>query len=427
MKRILSLLCIIQFINVYGQQATYSAPIVQLTDAQYPDDPSIGNRHTSYGSHHFTNITFTKENGQNYDIRIFPQGQGDTIFMPNIKLIEYIPTIQQSTRKDDYLSYLSVVNQEWNRNQVRYYRSQFTSTGQMFYLTRVDIARNCLNAYLWEIILYADENGKELPYYHGWFDFPKELYADLFFHRNGVSIDKYLAPLENWVEPESKVIDLNVLRIQLSEKQPRFEVLNQLEYPLKGEREKKFKNILYPKNTTTMEAFLTDKTAFATFSPPGFYNTKAPRKTTLSRLAQVKDILVRKVQAHTGMQDTLLEIEVIYDKSKKHNGTKLVLSGIFPDEIPSLDPLDANNGWMSSMGIGNHTFYETYNGFIQKSSKTNPYFCLLMDENNRFLDSHFVGIDGPLLHWDNQNPNLLHIWILSFERHAFVGHYTVEI
>ena len=52
---------------------------------------------------------------------------------------------------------------------------------------------------------------------------------------------------------------------------------------------------------------------------------------------------------------------------------------------------------------------------------------VLLDENGKWLDSHTIGIDGPLLHLDENDPTLLHVWLLSFERHALVGHYTIQL
>jgi hypothetical protein len=31
------------------------------------------------------------------------------------------------------------------------------------------------------------------------------------------------------------------------------------------------------------------------------------------------------------------------------------------------------------------------------------------------------------MHWDAEDQNVLHVYVLSFERHAFVGHYEVRI
>ncbi|MGB0137863.1 MAG: hypothetical protein ACPF83_11560, partial [Flavobacteriales bacterium] len=85
-----------------------------------------------------------------------------------------------------------------------------------------------------------------------------------------------------------------------------------------------------------------------------------------------------------------------------------------------------NKGFRMSMGIGNHPFYETAEEHEAMRASENPYFGLLLDDQGRWLDSHTVGIDGPLIHRDMDRPNALHIWLLSFERHALVGHYLLE-
>ena len=97
------------------------------------------------------------------------------------------------------------------------------------------------------------------------------------------------------------------------------------------------------------------------------------------------------------------------------------------NDIPTLAVEDVNKGWKNSMGFGNHTFYETYQHCLEHSSLHSEYFAMLTDEDNKWLDSHFIGIDGPLLHWDENEEGLLHLWVLAFERHAFVGHYTIKI
>ena len=79
------------------------------------------------------------------------------------------------------------------------------------------------------------------------------------------------------------------------------------------------------------------------------------------------------------------------------------------------------------MGIANHSFYVPATDFDSTSSLTNPYFSFLLDEKGNWLDSHAVGIDGPLLFRDEIEPNKVHLLILSFERHAFVGHYVFDI
>lgn len=56
-----------------------------------------------------------------------------------------------------------------------------------------------------------------------------------------------------------------------------------------------------------------------------------------------------------------------------------------------------------------------------------PYYAILPNLQSRWPDSHKVGIDGPLMHLDEEDPSLLHLWILSFERHALIRHYGAKL
>jgi hypothetical protein len=79
------------------------------------------------------------------------------------------------------------------------------------------------------------------------------------------------------------------------------------------------------------------------------------------------------------------------------------------------------------MGISNHSFYNSYSDLLKYSSKQEPYFAFLLDKDGNWLDSHDVGIDGPLFWLDEKDPTKLHLMILSFERHSFVGHYIIDL
>ena len=171
----------------------------------------------------------------------------------------------------------------------------------------------------------------------------------------------------------------------------KFENLNHLNFPLKGERAKKHQNIVNPKNTTKIQDYLTDKTLFATFSPPGFYTTQDPRKTELSRLANPTKTILRK------LDNDLVEIEVVYTHKDQEKATKLILSGLDLKSIPTLDIADVNNGWQNSMGFGNHTFYSTYAYTVANPSNPSKYFCVLTNHDKEWLDRHEVRIDAPML------------------------------
>lgn len=79
------------------------------------------------------------------------------------------------------------------------------------------------------------------------------------------------------------------------------------------------------------------------------------------------------------------------------------------------------------MWIGNHTFYERYLDHIKTHTANNGYYGLLADEGGKWFDSHQVGIDGPMFHFSNPDRTILHIWLLSFKRHAFDEHNVLQM
>ena len=88
---------------------------------------------------------------------------------------------------------------------------------------------------------------------------------------------------------------------------------------------------------------------------------------------------------------------------------------------------DYNKGFKYPMGIGNHPFYEGLESVQANLTQNSPYYAFILDPEGQWVDSHFFGVDGPILHLDEDNPNLLHFWLLSFERHAMVTHLTFEL
>jgi hypothetical protein len=406
---------------------TYNVPIVEMSDAEYPDNPNLTSRHSSANQDFMNEILIKNLANGNIDIEVSLKDKSDgSIKILNFSVLEMMPTAIDGIKSDEYLTYLAIINQEWNRQQVQLAKDQFEIIGNSdVKITRVDIARNCLNAYLWEVIIYAqDTDGTDKIYSQGWFNFPKEKYKELFEVRNNLKYAKFEKPLENWIDPPSKKINYEILRKVTSTKELKFVHKNDEMYPKKGERERKYKNITTPTSVTKISDLLSDSTSFATFSIPGYYNKKDPRKTELGKLATLVKVTKHDILDILGKKSIELEL-TFEDANDTTKITRFIIGGMKIDAIPTLKPEDANNGWQTSMGIANHSFYETLEYQQKNLTKNNGFYCFLSDENDQWLDSHKIGIDGPLLHFDNLNPNLLHIWILSFERHAFVGHYTI--
>ncbi len=400
-------------------------PITSLSDKDYPDNPNIGFSAENYSNEYFeTGIMVPLEsNSMKVGLRFRTLG-GDSIWFDSFELSEFIPTIPTAIRGDEYLSYIACINQEWNRNQVAFGQDQFTTTDPN--IIRVDIARNCLNAYLWEVIAYTREKGETLPYAQGWFDFPKELYAQLFEEKNKIPFDRFREFLENWVEPKSEVIDFTALRQILDTIPTRYADSSATMYPLAGARKKKFKEIIYPDSFQTMKELQSDSTLFATFTPPGFYNREDPRTTELGRFYTLDDASVYQVKSKLN-GDTLHELHLQFSHRKGDKKTHLTLGGIDLLDIPHLPVHEANSAWKNSMGIANHTFYEDGQTHNRIKAATHPYYALLTNGGGAWLDSHKLGIDGPILHFSDAKRTVLHLWLLSFERHALVGHYVFQL
>ena len=222
------------------------------------------------------------------------------------------------------------------------------------------------------------------------------------------------------------MVDFSLLRSPIEAVEVSFADQSESMYPVDGARKKKFKEIIHPVEFSTMRDLQSDSTLFATFTPPGYYNKKDPRTTELGRIKELIDIELIKTMNDKGA-DTTYELKLTFTDADDNRTTKLIFGGLNFNDFPVLAPAEANSGWKSSMGIANHSFYEDYKSHLANSTKTNPYYALITDENDKWLDSHRIGVDGPIFHFVDDGRTELHLWLLSFERHALVGHYAIQL
>lgn len=402
--------------------AAYLVSLKHLSESQYPDDPDIGNRASNYDPDLLGEEELSMTSDSTFDLEVALPNNGKITFS-SLDLGQWIPTIPERVRGDKYLSLLAVVNQEWNRIQVAFRGTEFSTTDPA--ITRVDIARNCLNAYLWEVIAYTTEDGRELPLSHGWFEFPKPPYQALFERRNDAPFATYATYLENWKDPAHEPIDRTELRLVIDSIPCRSADLSNVPYPLSGERARKRKEVVSPVAFKTMHDLCSDQTSFATFSPPGIYVCADPRHTELGRFDHLVSASMHRVKV-AGATDGLVEIDLLYEDFEGMRRTHFVVGGFDPSTLPVLPEQDANSGWASSMGFGNHPFYESYSQHLAQDTRTSPYYAFLTDGAGNWMDSHAVGIDGPLMHFTDDARHSLNVWLLSFERHALVGHVVIE-
>lgn len=415
-----------------AQQATktWSANLKEFDDSNYPDNPDKSIRSHLDGSFSHSQVVIS-EDAEGYSMHFLPASpNSDTLVLTNLDLGVWTPFIPQQVRNDSFFQKVAIQNSEFNRQQVTLDQGQFSFLGQGIEknsIHRVDLARNCLNGGLWELIAYSEENGSMKPAYHCWFDFPENLYARLFEARNRLAFQEYRHYLYNWVDLPSEKLNLDLLRkVEQSTTIP-FESKNDEMYLMVGERKKKAVNIVYPISYTRIQDFLTDSATFSTFSPPGLYERKTPKHTQLGKLAKLENVDWRNTKSTCEGNPECFEIELKFQRIDTNQITKLTIGGLILKDLPQLNVEMAHNGFQMPMGVSNHSFYEKYSFARQHPQEENPFFALLMDENDHFLDSHNIGIDGPLLHLDAEDASKLHIWLLSFERHSLVGHYIVNL
>ncbi len=421
--------------NSEGDELLYvSSSITELSDTQYPDNNDMESRSELWDKYDHSLFQVLRNDSLDFTVRILPENEfSDTIIFNNVNLLSWIPTIPDHVVEDNYLKEIGIINAEWNRQQVRFNKGEFylsNNNEENTNTVRVDLARNCLNSYAWEIITYTEINGKKSSMYHGWFDFPKELYRSLFNEVNAgkLTFEDYREHLENYKDPEKKKINLEVLRKVNSESKKTFSDFRMQSYPLTGARKSKYKNIVCPSGPVLINDMLTDSTTYSTFQWPGYYDTSDPRPSTLSMLGIPKSVVVRETTSNNENNDMCYEFDVSFARNTDTNYiTRVVIGGIIPSELNQMSINDYNNGIKKPMGIGNHGFYEHVTYANENPTSKSPYYGFILDDKGMWVDSHFFGVDGPILHLDEIDPNLLHFWLLSFERHAMVTHLTFPI
>ena len=72
-------------------------------------------------------------------------------------------------------------------------------------------------------------------------------------------------------------------------------------------------------------------------------------------------------------------------------------------------------------------FFQSYQELKSQSASENPYFGVIVDSKDRWINHHELAIDGFAMHLDKDNPNLLHTYLLSYERHTLVAHFISNL
>lgn len=407
------------YVVKYHHSPEMQIEIEEIATEHYPEDPSI--LHDEYGKYRERSLRLKQMDDTHFTFAFVSEDpKVATVTLKNLDLSLWIPTIPEWAVGDEDLEVISLVEREWNRQQVRFTpgMENLEITGgdgfEESQVVSVELARNCLNAGLWELMLYVDgENGKEL-YYHGWFDFPLGYYKKLFETFNETSYWGHWFRLEHWFDPEGTPVDLERLRTITGEKNAKIERIDDLEEITAGEQKRK--KHLKDQKTNLLASFI----------PPGRYSAEHPWKENYEKIDQVEGCQIREVVCPQ-QEKELVEFEIQYISSRDGRPHRLVIGGIDLSSIPVLSSYEYHKGLYMPMGFGVPPFNQPYEELQDNPPHLSTYYSFLLDEEGNWVNHHEASIDGPVIHRDLFYPDRYHIYLLSYERAELVSHFVVEV
>lgn len=269
-----------------------------------------------------------------------------------------------------------------------------------------------------------EEGGDKALYYQGWFTFPLGHYKDLFEQNTGLPYWRHWYYLEHWFDPAGTPVSLDKLREVVREREVRATFERSEKVLASGEQAHKRRTV-FGKNILSWGDFYDGRTIrFAAFLPPGRYSVGHSRENEYRRIDRFDRAILREIKS-PATDRTLHELELVFSSTKQEGVSRLFVSGFDLAALPQLPVNDYSKGMYMPMGIGTPPFFQSYEELQKDPPYRSPYFSVLLDENDRWIDHHSIAVDGPVLHRDEKEPHLLHVYLLSYERHSLIGHFVL--
>ncbi|MEM6473265.1 MAG: hypothetical protein AAF802_27130, partial [Planctomycetota bacterium] len=291
------------FASRYASTNTTNINVRELSHLDYPDDPS--GRHLKHSQYDGRSLRLVKVDERHFDF-VFESRNPDVakVVFKNVDVSLMTPSLPETCQDDPSLRVIALTDREWNRQQVHFYRDSDTlevSGGDGWEEENLQVAalaKNCLNAGLWEVLLFTkDDNGKQM-YYQGWFSFPIGHYKRLWEQNTGISYwnDKFFWRMEHWVDPEGTPVDLDLLRDAESMTKVEFKYDPEEEIWYAGEQVRKRRTSKAP-GVKQWGDFVSQRTKvrFATFRPPGVYDGSKPWGNRYELIANLTDVRHQRV------------------------------------------------------------------------------------------------------------------------------------
>jgi uncharacterized membrane protein YdjX (TVP38/TMEM64 family) len=415
----------------YRRADQMTVAVREFTNDEYPEDPALRSVH--HGQYQNRRLKLIRRNANYFDFEFEPLAPHVArVTFHDVDVSLMTPSLPDWTRGDPGLRRIALTDRQWNRQQVRFDRSSphVTITGgdgfEVANLHTAELAKNCLNAGLWEVLLFMRDGADKSLYYQGWFTFPLGHYRDLFEKNTGLPYWRHWYYLEHWVDPAGTPIELSKLRRVVDERASAVTCNWQERTIASGEQFRKRRTTMASNIVTWGDFYDGRKVRFATFIPPGRYSVRHPWKNEYRRIDRLQSAVVRDVI--TPIDDRpRQEIELMLASSRGGEEYRFLVSGFELAALPKLSIADYPKGLYMPMGIGVPPFFQSYDELVANPPHRSPYFSLLLDAGGRWIDHHSWAIDGPVLHRDAADPNLLHVYLLSYERHSLIAHAVIHV
>lgn len=414
----------------YEVAATMQVPLEEVTTAAYPEDPA--GRSIHYGQYNGRRLVVVQKDDKHFDFVLEPTADHVArIAIRDVDVGLMTPSVPQWCKDDAGLTRIALVDREWNRQQVFFDAGgpHVEITGGNGFEARrlheVALAKNCLNAGLWEVILTVEEDGDKAMYYQGWFTFPLGHYRRILEQNTGLDYADHWHRLEHWCDPAGTVMHMDRLRSVYGEREVAARFDRNEAIIVAGEQVRKRRTTNGPNLVTWGDILEEQNVEFATFVPPGRYSVRHPWKNEYWRLASFDKAILREITTPAGPKK-LHELELVF-RDRDGNPQRFIVGGVDLASLPRLPIRDYPEGLYMPMGIGVPPFYQDYAQLQANPPQESPYYSFLLDGADRWIDHHKAAIDGPVMHRDANDPNLVHLYLLSYERHTLVAHITISI
>ena len=423
---------VLWFMNRYRTSEEMQVNLKEFSNQEYPENPALLSVH--HKRYTQRKLKLVKKDDNHFDFVLEPTNEKTAkILVKNVDLSWFIPQIPESIKEERGLKDIYLSEREYNRQQVSFpvdSESVEIIGGDGFEkrnLYTIELANNCLNAGYWEIILTTKENNQKSAYYQGWFTFPMGHYKNIFEQINKISYWENWWRLEHWQDPDGTKTNLNLLRKVVNERQLPTKFPLDEKIIVSGEQTRKIRTVMGDNLITWGDIYQNyARIKFATFRVPGWYDNETPWQNEYWRIGKFNQATLRTIEP-TDSQQNFQEIELEFNDKKTGETNRLLLSGINLKQLPKLAVSDYQKGLYLPLGIKVPPFFQGYEKLASQSPSESPYFGVILDSKDRWINRHDLAVDGFVMHLDLDNPNLLHTYLLSYERHTLVAHFISDL